>query len=179
MMMTRNILRIIPLKIALISAIMLMIPTGCSISYKLNGAALDYSLYKTVHVGEFPIRAALVYAPLQPMFENQLTDYIRSNTRLQVVDGRADLDLTGEITGYTLTPQSVNENAVAAQTRLTITVRVKYTDRKDESKDLDQTFSAYYDFDSSYMLTDIQDQACEDITKQLVTLIFNATLGNW
>lgn len=177
--MIRSILHFISFKLTILSVIMLMVPAGCSISYKLNGAALDYSLYKTVHVGEFPIRAALVYAPLQSMFENELTDYIRSNTRLQVVDGRADLDLTGEITGYTLTPQSVNENAVASQTRLTITVRVKYTDHKDESKDLDQTFSAYYDFDSSYMLTDIQDQACEDITKQLVTLIFNATLGNW
>ncbi|HJE39649.1 MAG: hypothetical protein C7K11_07030 [Candidatus Amulumruptor caecigallinarius] len=177
--MIHKLIRLIPLKLAVVSTIMLMIPTACSISYKLNGAALDYSLYKTVYIGQFPIRAALVYAPLQSLFENSLTDYVRSNTRLQVVDGQADLDLTGEITGYTLTPQSVNENAVAAQTRLTITVRVKYTDHKDESKDVDQTFSAYYDFDSSYMLTDIQDQACEDITNQLVTLIFNATLGNW
>ncbi|MFG6391619.1 MAG: hypothetical protein K1V76_04805, partial [Candidatus Amulumruptor sp.] len=79
-MTIHNILRYATIKTALLAAVMLMIPTGCSISYKLNGAALDYSLYKTVHVGEFPIRAALVYAPLQPMFENQLPDSIRYNT---------------------------------------------------------------------------------------------------
>ena len=57
---------------ALITGLMLLVPQGCRISYKLNGAAIDYTVYKTIHVGEFPIRAALVYAPLQQMFENEL-----------------------------------------------------------------------------------------------------------
>ena len=64
-------------------------------------------------------------------------------------------------------------------TRLTITVRVKYIDNKEEGKDIDQTFSAYRDFPSTEMLTDVQDQLCEEICKELVELIFNATLGNW
>ena len=89
----------------LIMTICLGVSQGCRISYKFNGAALDYNLYKTVHIGEFPIRAALVYAPLQQTFENELTDYVTRNTRLRVVDGAADLELEGEITGYTLTPR--------------------------------------------------------------------------
>ena len=64
-------------------------------------------------------------------------------------------------------------------TRLTISLRVKYIDNKEEGKDVDQTFSAYRDFDSSEMLSDVQDQLCEEITGELVDLIFNATLGNW
>ena len=107
----------------LIMTICLGASQGCRISYKFNGAALDYNLYKTVHIGEFPIRAALVYAPLQQTFENELTDYVTRNTRLRVVDGAADLELEGEITGYTLTPQAVTEDAYASMTRLTITVR--------------------------------------------------------
>ena len=75
--------------------------------------------------------------------------------------------------------QAVTENAYASQTRLTITVRVKYTDNKNEGKDIDQTFSAYRDFDSSVMLTDVQDDLCQQIAKELVDLIFNATLGDW
>ncbi len=75
---------------------------GCSISYKFNGAALDYNVYKTIHVSEFPIRAALVYPPLQQTFENELLDYITRNTRLRTVDGSSDLELSGEITGYNL-----------------------------------------------------------------------------
>lgn len=152
---------------------------SCTISYKFNGAALDYNVYKTIRVSQFPIRAALVYPPLQQLFENELLDYITRNTRLQVVDGASDLEMEGEITGYSLSPQAVTENAIASKTRLTITVRVKYTDTKNEKNDVDQTFSAYQDFDSSEMLTDVQDQLCQKITDQLIDLIFNATLGNW
>lgn len=152
---------------------------GCRISYKFNGAALDYTVYKTVHVAEFPIRAALVYPPLQQTFENELLDYINRNTRLQTTDGPSDLQLEGEITGYNLSPQAVTEDAYASKTRLTITVRVKYIDNRQEGKDVDQTFSAYQDFDSSQMLNDVQDELCRQISEELVQLIFNATLGNW
>ena len=137
------------------------------------------SVYRTVHVSEFPIRAALVYPPLQQTFENELLDYIARNTRLQVVDGASDLQIEGEITGYSLSPQAVTENAFASQTRLTISVRVKYIDNKQDNNSIDQTFSAYRDFDSSLMLNDVQDDLCQQISKELVELIFNATLGNW
>lgn len=156
---------------------MLMLP-GC-ISYKLNGASIDYDVYKTIYVSQFPIRAYLVYPPLQQTFENELLDYITRNTRLRTVDSGGDLQMEGEITGYALSPQAVTENAYASRTRLTIQVRVKYTDNKQEGKDIDQTFSAYRDFDSSEMLTDVQDQLCSEISKELVDLIFNATLGDW
>lgn len=153
---------------------------ACRISYKFNGAALDYSVYKTIYVSEFPIRAALVYAPLQQTFETELQNYIQRNTRLRIVDtGNADLQMEGEITGYTLTPQAVTENAYASKTRLTITVRVKYSDSKNEKNDIDQTFSAYRDFDATELLIDVQDQLCQEIATELVDLIFNATLGNW
>lgn len=164
----------------LLTALLIPLLNCCHISYKFNGSAIDYNIYKNIHVGQFPIRAALVYPPLQQMFENALLDYIARNTRLQVIDNsNSDLSLEGEITGYSLTPQAVTENALASQTRLTITVRVRYSDSKNDKNDIDQSFSAYKDFDSNEMLTDVQDDLCEQITEQLVDLIFNATLGNW
>ncbi|THG41256.1 MULTISPECIES: LptE family protein [Muribaculum] len=164
----------------LITAVIIPLLNCCTISYKFNGSAIDYNVYKTIHVGQFPIRAALVYPPLQQMFENALLDYIARNTRLQIVDTQnTDITLDGEITGYNLSPQAVSENAIAAQTRLTISVRVKYTDSKNDKNNVDQTFSAYKDFDSNEMLTDVQDDLCQQITEQLIDLIFNATLGNW
>lgn len=164
--------------LVLIAVLIAAIPS-CRISYKFNGAALDYTIYKTIHVSDFPIRAALVYPPLQQTFENELLDYITRNTRLQTTDGPSDLSLEGEITGYNLSPQAVTEDAYASRTRLTISVRVKYTDTKNDKNDVDQTFSAYRDFDASEMLTDVQDELCQSIAKELVDLIFNATLGNW
>ena len=153
---------------------------ACSISYKFNGAALDYDIYKTISISQFPIRAALVYPPLQQTFENQITDMITRQTRLRVVDSNnTDLRLEGEITGYTLSPQAVNEDAYASRTRLTITVRVKYIDNKNEAQGVDQTFSAYRDFSSNELLPDVQDELCTQISKELADLIFNATIGNW
>ena len=153
--------------------------TGCIPSFRMNGTAINYDIYKTIDISEFPIRAALVYLTLQQTFENKLLDYVTRQTRLQEVDGPADIELTGEITGYSLSPQAVGTDAYATETRLTITVRVKYTDNKNPANNLDQTFSAYRQFSSSLMLTDVQDDLCNQISEELVNLIFNATLGNW
>lgn len=159
---------------------LILVFQACSISYKFNGAALDYDVYKTISISQFPIRAALVYPPLQQTFENRITDMITRQTRLRVVDSNnTDLRLEGEITGYTLSPQAVNEDAYASRTRLTITVRVKYIDNKNEAQGVDQTFSAYRDFSSNELLTDVQDELCTQISKELADLIFNATIGNW
>lgn len=174
--MVSNNLRLIAVSLALV---LTFVVNSCRVSIKMNGSALDYTIYKTIRVSEFPIRAALVYPPLQQVFENELLDYIEKNTRLQTTDGNADLELEGEITGYSLSPQAVGEDGYASQTRLTITVRIKYTNNKEENKDVDQTVSAYRDFDATQMLTDVQDQLCDEISKELVELIFNATLGDW
>ena len=153
--------------------------TSCHISYKFNGSAINYDIYKTINVTEFPIRAALVYPPLQQEFQNQLMDAVTRQTRLQIVDGNADAELTGEITGYNLSPQAVGTDAYATETRLTITVRVKYTDHVNPSNNVDQSFSAYRQFSSDLLLIDVQDELCKEISEELVDLIFNATLGNW
>lgn len=159
---------------------LILVFQACSISYKFNGAALDYDVYKTISISQFPIRAALVYPPLQQTFENQITDMITRQTRLRVVDSNnTDLRLEGEITGYSLSPQAVNEDAYASRTRLTISVRVKYIDNRNEAQNVDQTFSAYRDFSSTELLTDVQDELCTQISKELADLIFNATIGNW
>ncbi len=153
---------------------------ACIPRYTLNGASIDYNVYKTISIGEFPIRAALVYPPLQSVFENHITDMIAQQTRLRVVDGRnADLHMEGEITNYQLSPQAVGEDAYASQTRLTISVRVKYTDNRNQALSKDLSFSAYRDFSSSELLTDVQDELCNQISKDLADLIFNATLGDW
>ena len=68
---------------------------------------------------------------------------------------------------------------IRSATVLTITVRVRYTDNKNDKNNIDQTFSAYRDFDASLLITDVQDDLCQQISKELVELIFNSTLGNW
>lgn len=161
-------------------AILLVLLTSCTISYKFNGASINYNLIKTISISDFPIRAALVYPPLEELFTNRLKDSYTRQTQLQMVDVNGDLQLSGEITGYNLTPQAVGTDAYATMTRLTISVKVTFVNTKDPQFDFEnRTFSAYQDFSSDRMLTDVQDELIEVITDELVDLIFNATVANW
>lgn len=165
-------------KLILVMLVML-VAQGC-ISYKFNGASIDYNKYKTVSFANFPIRAALVYPPLQQVFQNKLQDVVTQQTRLQQVDNpNSNLRFEGEITNYSLSPQAVGDNAYATRTRLTISVRVHYIDNINEALSNDINVSAYRDFDANQLLIDVQDQLCEEISAELVDLIFNQTLGNW
>lgn len=154
---------------------------GCKPVFTFNGSILNYDIYKTIYVADFPIRASLVYPPLQQTFENEILNYVTRQTKLQIADNpnNADITMSGEITGYSLSPQAVGTDAYATETRLTISVKIKYTDNKNPANNIDQTFSAYRQFSSSLMLTDVQDELCQQISEELATLIFNATLGNW
>lgn len=66
---------------------------------------------------------------LAPQFTEDLKDIYIRQTRLQLVPSNGDLELEGEITGYDFAPMAVKEDAIASQTRLTITVRVRYSNR--------------------------------------------------
>ncbi|WP_278582665.1 LptE family protein [Coprobacter fastidiosus] len=162
-----------------LTILLLVILTSCTISYKFNGAAIDYNTTKTISIAEFPIRAALVYPPLGPAFNEALKDIYTRQTRLSMVKTGGDLQVEGEITGYDLSPQAVTEDAYASQTRLTISVKVRYTNTKNPNLNVDQTFRAYRDFSSSQMLTQVQDELISQIVDELAELIFNATVGSW
>ena len=162
-----------------LTILLLVILTSCTISYKFNGAAIDYNTTKTISIAEFPIMAALVYPPLGPAFNEALKDIYTRQTRLSMVKTGGDLQVEGEITGYDLSPQAVTEDAYASQTRLTISVKVRYTNTKNPNLNVDQTFRAYRDFSSSQMLTQVQDELISQIVDELAELIFNATVGSW
>ena len=153
--------------------------TACSISYKFNGASIDYTKMKTITIKDFPNQAALVYPPLSQEFTEALKDIYTRQTRLQLVNNNGDLELEGEIVGYDLTPMAVKEDAYASQTKLTITVRVRYSNRVTPEKDFEQSFSAYREFDATQMLQDVQQGLSKEISDELVDQIYNATVADW
>ncbi len=153
--------------------------SACKISYTFNNATIDYSKIKSVTIKEFPNQAALVYPPLSQMLTEGIKDRFTRQTKLQLTPANGDLDLEGEIVGYDLAPLAVREDAYASQTRLTISIRVRYENRVTPDDDFEQTFSAYREFDANRMLTDVQDELCTEIIKELVDQIYNATVANW
>ncbi len=164
---------------AIISLITAIGVTSCAISYKLNGASIDYESTKTISFEYIPIKAAMVYPPLAVTFNDELQAKYANQTKLEQVKTNGDLQLSGAITGYSLAPQAVKQDAYAAETRLTIKVKIKFVNKANKSDNFDKEFSAYRDFDATQMITDVQDGLCEEMVKELVEQIFNATVANW
>lgn len=153
--------------------------TACTISYKLNGASIDYTTTQTISFEYIPIKASLVYAPLAITFNDKLQQKYINQTRLEQVKTGGDLQLSGAITGYSLSNQAINSDAYATVTRLTIKVKIKFVNKNNKAENFEKEFSQYEDFDASKLLTDVQDELCDQITDKLVEEIFNATVANW
>lgn len=159
---------------------LILILLSCRVSYQFNGASIDYSKVKTIDIQNFKNQALDVYPLLTQYFNEYIKDFYTRNTKLQIVDNQAsDLELEGEITRYYLMPLAVQDNAYASQTRLTMEVRIRYRNNTNPDEDTEQTFSAYRDFASDELFTNVQDQLIEQLTKDIVDQIFNATLSKW
>lgn len=159
---------------------LLFIVFSCKVSYQFNGASVDYNKIKTIDIQNFQNQALDVYPLLAQYFNQYLRDYYTRNTKLQVLENQpSDLELEGEITRYYLMPLAVQDNAYASQTRLTMEVRIRFRNNVNPDEDVEQTFSAYRDFPSDEVLTNVQDQLIEELTKDIVDQIFNATLSKW
>jgi len=157
----------------------LFIISSCSISYSFSGSAIDYTKVSSIAIKDFPNVSPLVYAPLSQKFNETLKDKYTRRTKLKIVRENGDLSLEGEITGYNLTPQAVKEDAYASQTRLTITVSARYTNRTNPDEDFEQTFTAYQEFSNERTIDEVQDELCQLIIDEIVDQIFNETVANW
>ncbi len=153
--------------------------TACTISYKFNGASIDYDLTKTLQLSHFINQAPLVYPPLENVFNEALKDEFTRNTRLQFVNQNGDMEIEGEIVGYELTAMAVQEDQLASETKLTMNVRMRFANNKVQGQNKEETITAYRTFSSNVNLTDVQDQLIKELTKEIVEQIFNSTMANW
>lgn len=112
-------------------------------------------------------------------FTEDLRDKLQRQTSLNEVKENGDLVFEGQITGYEVRPMSIQKNDLAAQNRLTISIKVKYSNNKDPEQNFERSFTAFEDFDSKQSLSDIEDGLVPEIIKKLTEDIFNATIANW
>jgi hypothetical protein len=157
---------------------MMFIFVSCSISYKFEGGSVNYDLTKTIHIADFPNRTSF-YSPMASMFDLALRKRFIEQTRLKEVNNNADIEIEGEITNFDVAGMAVKSDAYSSQTRLTITVRVQYTNNKEAGKDIDQSFSAFQEFASTKSINEVQDDLVKKIIDELVDMIYNATIANW
>lgn len=160
-----------------VAVAVVLLATGCRVKYSFSGASIPDAA-KTVTINYFPNNAPMVAPTLSSTLTEALQDKFARQTRLNLVSEGGDLSFEGEITNYTSTPAQITGEQ-AATNRLTITVKVKFTNAIEPQNDYNKSFQAFSDYDANNLLQDVQDQLITEIVDQLVTDIFNAAVANW
>ena len=150
---------------------------ACGI-YSFTGASISADI-ETVSVDYFQNNASMVQPTLSNIMTERLKDQFISQTNLSLTDAIGDLQFEGEITGYKVKPIAIQANETAAQNRLTISVKVTFTNNLDENQNYSQSFSHYADFDSSQDLSSIETELIDQIVEVLSENIFNKAVANW
>ena len=170
--------RILVIVVAAIVAV-LAVSCGYKVTYNLSGGSIPPEA-KTFSVAYFPNNAPMVAPTLSNALTEGLRDKFSRQTRLQQVEEGGDFAFEGEISNYSSTTASVSSGDYALQNRLTITVKVNFTNVIDDKASFKaKSFSAYADYDSTKLLTEVESVLIPEIVEQLVTDIFMAAASNW
>lgn len=165
-------------KTAAVCAVSLCVLAACKVTYSLSGASIPADA-RTVSIPYFPNNATLVSPTLSSTLTDELQTRFMNQTKLQLVPENGDLAFQGEITNYTVMPVAVTSDDMAAMNRLTITVKVKFTNNIDPTFNYDQSFSAFQEYSSSLDLSTAESSLIPELVTQLVDDIFNAAVSNW
>ncbi|EJX04187.1 hypothetical protein EVA_07706 [gut metagenome] len=154
---------------------------SCSVKIGLAPmTSIDYNKVKTISIADFENRAEYVYGPLAVEFNQKLKDMFIQQTRLRLVDSGGDLEISGEIIGYNQYNEAVDASGFSSKVKLTVTVKVSYVNNTNHKDDFtDQQFSAFQTYDSSQLLTAVQDGLITVMVKDIAEQIFNSTVANW
>jgi hypothetical protein len=153
-----------------------------SLNYDFKGGVTIPPHIKTFSVQYFDNRAQLVEPTFSQQFTDELRQYIESNSSLKYVRGMGDIDFSGTITTYQITPQAFSSSGgqdQAAMTRFTIGVKASYTDVKEPDNDFEKTVSAYREFESTTSFTAVEESLSEELREEIIEQIFNSAFVKW
>lgn len=179
--MTKQTIKVLAGIIAVVALSFLL--TGCKIGYSFTGASISPAV-KSVFIDYFANRARVINPTLSQTFTEAMKDKFVNETGLSMAREQGDLEFAGEITGYDVRPLSIQQSGTtgkdfASMNRLTITIKVVFTNNKDHTQDFNNSFSAYYDWESSQTLSAVESSAVGVIVPQLIDDIFNKSVANW
>lgn len=163
----------------------LLLAGGCSVAsggYSFSGTNIDPGV-KTFSIQTIQNNAPTAPSFLSQRFTEDLKDYFQRNTALKLVPRDGDLQFEGAIVAYDYAPaaiQKVNNVDLAGQNRLTVQVKVRFTNTKDPKQDSDQTYQNTRDFPSTQDITSTNnDPKVKQLTNDIITDIFNKSVANW
>jgi len=164
-------------KFTLLLAILLTL-SGCSVKYNFSGTGKIDA--KTFQVNYFQNNADVIEPGIERTFTRTLQDLIQNQTNLSLTNSGGDLVYEGEITQYRISPMTATADQRAAQNRLSISVMVRFTNKKKEEDSFEKQFSFYYDFSGDALPTGaVLNTALDEIFTRITQDVFNASLAKW
>lgn len=172
----RNIFLSLVVVIAL--AVTAFMVQSCGI-YSFTGTSIQPDV-KTITIPFFEYKALKVNPSLSNQLTEALQEKFRRFTRLELIEEEGDLEVVGAVVGYDVRATAITATEQAAQNRLTVSVKVSFTNRKyPEESFPEKSFSAYADFDATQTLDAVEATLCDEIVEKLCEDIFNGTVANW
>lgn len=165
-------------KIILVTSFAFLTLAGCSGGYSFTGASIPPEA-KTIAVSSFPNYASTVNPQLSQKMTDELRNMFQSQTSLTVVSGEADMEVSGEITGYSTRASALTSGDDVSMNRLTITIKVKFTNKYDEKANYEQQFSRYRDYNASLNFSSVENGLMSEIVTELCEDVFNKAVVNW
>ncbi|MCE6990234.1 LptE family protein [Dyadobacter sp. CY323] len=151
--------------------------SGCGV-YSFTGTNLSPDI-KTFSVLNFTMGTAGGPSDLPQRLTEDLKEYFQRNTSLISQPGGGDLVIEGSIVGYDVLAAAPTANDQAGLNRLNVSVQVRYTNAKDETKNFDQSFTYYADFPQDQTLNQNEARLLPTIRENLVQQIFNKSAADW
>lgn len=135
---------------------------------------------KTFQVNYFQNYAPLIEPGIERTFTQKLQNLIQNQTTLNLVSTGGDLLYEGEIVDYNISPTTATANQSAAESRLSITVNVRFSNKNKESDSFEKKFSFFYNFPGAEQPVGSRLNAgLDEIFERITQDIFNESLAKW
>ena len=162
----------------LISFIILSICLNSCSVYNFTGAKPVDA--KTFQVNFFQNNAELIEPGIDRKFTIKLQEIIQNQTNLTLTNSNGDLLYEGEIVEYRITPMQATAAQTAAESRLTITVNVRFSNKNKETDNFEKRFSFYRDYSGNSLPTgSVLNDYIDEIYERITQDIFNESLAKW
>jgi outer membrane lipopolysaccharide assembly protein LptE/RlpB len=162
--------------------LLLLLPLGlggCAVDFNFTGTGSVDTELETLSVANFNNEAQIVVSYLAQEVTNQLQDRFLNQSRLTLTSGAADIELGGSITRYAIQPVAIQGGDQAAQSRLTIAVRVVYENNVNPKDSWENTFTSFVDFDADLNFSSEEARLIDEVLEQITQDVFTKSIGKW
>ena len=110
-----------------------------------------------------------------------LRNGIQNNSRLLINNNSdaAELNITGTISSYSISPVALQQGDNAAKNRLSVTVKFEIFISKPEEDQMSLTSTRFVDYDVSTDIGVVETDLLAEVNEQIVQDVINKLMSNW